>query len=95
MMHLQSILKYLLHLVIAITNDKNGVAKVFIAIHKESLTIAGYYTSSASVISTQAIRDELEGNFPRINTCVVDWKNCCKPISTRSGDREKAIETLF
>ncbi len=49
----------------AITNDKNAVAKVFIAIKKESQTIVGYYTSSASVILTQAIRDELQGNFPR------------------------------
>lgn len=49
----------------AITNDKNWVAKVFIAVQKESQTIVGYYTSSASIILTQTIQAELQGNFPR------------------------------
>lgn len=43
----------------AIINDRNGVAKVFIAIQKGSQTIVGYYTSSASIILSQAIRDEI------------------------------------
>lgn len=49
----------------AIINDKSGVAKVFIAVQKGNQNIVCYYTSSASVISTQAISDELRGNFPR------------------------------
>ncbi|MFB2768514.1 GNAT family N-acetyltransferase [Pelatocladus sp. BLCC-F211] len=49
----------------ALINDRNGVAKIFVAVSKESQVIVGYYTSSASTISTQAIPDELRGNFPK------------------------------
>ena len=49
----------------AIANDRNGVAKVFICVPQGSQTIVGYYTSSASVISTDAIPDEVRGNFPK------------------------------
>ena len=50
----------------AFANHKNGVARVFVAFAKEhSGVIAGYYTSSMSVISTQAIPDELRGSFPK------------------------------
>ncbi|MFQ4145180.1 GNAT family N-acetyltransferase [Chlorogloeopsis sp. ULAP02] len=49
----------------ALINDRNGVAKVFLAVPKNSQVILGYYTSSASVISTQTIPDELRGSFPK------------------------------
>lgn len=49
----------------AIINDRNGVAKVFVAVPQGSQVIVGYYTSNASVILTQAIPDELRGNFPK------------------------------
>ncbi len=49
----------------AIINDRNGVAKVFVCVPQGSQNILGYYTSSASVISTEAIPDELRGNFPK------------------------------
>ena len=49
----------------SIINDRYGVAKVFVSVPQGSKTILGYYTSSASVISTEAIPDELRGNFPK------------------------------
>lgn len=74
----------------AIINDRNGVAKVFVAVPQGSQVIVGYYTSSASVILTQAITDELRGNFPKETPALLIGR-----IAVDNPYKEKGLERGF
>lgn len=79
----------------AIINDKSGVAKVFIAVQKGNQNIVGYYTSSASVISTQAISDELRGNFPRETPALLIGRIAVDQSAQSQGIGRKLLRHAF
>jgi GNAT superfamily N-acetyltransferase len=79
----------------AIINDKNGVAKVFVAVPKESQVIVGYYTSSASVISTEVIPDELRGNFPKETPALLIGRLAVDKSMQGKGVGEKLLKHAF